>query len=152
MFRVVLPPIIRSAYNCIYSIWYLSHRYCHLPLSWKSWNRFECAVGGVNQVWKCVILHSFEMIITFVSSHFKVGNILSFLVSWCKTYFPPPPSKPGLPHCRCFTILLRHTAFGRTPLDQWSARRRDLYLTTHNTHKRKKSMLTAGFEPVIPAS
>src|SRR5215475_5791990 len=33
--------------NCIYSIWYLSHRYCYLPLSWKSWNRFECAVGGV---------------------------------------------------------------------------------------------------------
>jgi hypothetical protein len=47
MFRVVLPPIIRSAYNCIYSIWYLSHCYCYLSLSWKSWNRFECAVGGV---------------------------------------------------------------------------------------------------------
>jgi hypothetical protein len=47
MFRLVLPPIIRSAYNCIYSVWYLSHRYCYLPLSWKSWNRFECAVGGV---------------------------------------------------------------------------------------------------------
>jgi hypothetical protein len=47
MFRVVLPPIIRSAYNCTYSIWYLSHRYCYLPLSWKSWNLFECAVGGV---------------------------------------------------------------------------------------------------------
>jgi hypothetical protein len=27
MFRVVPPPIIRSANNCIYSIWYLSHRY-----------------------------------------------------------------------------------------------------------------------------
>jgi len=26
MFRVVIPPIIRSAYNCIYSIWYLSDR------------------------------------------------------------------------------------------------------------------------------
>jgi hypothetical protein len=24
MFRVVPPPIIRSAYNCIYSIWYFS--------------------------------------------------------------------------------------------------------------------------------
>jgi len=47
MFRVVFPPIIRSAYNCIYSIWCLSRRYCYLPLSWKSWNRFECAVGGV---------------------------------------------------------------------------------------------------------
>ena len=46
MFRAV-PPIIRSANNCIYSIWYLSHRYCYLSLSWKSWNWFECAVGGV---------------------------------------------------------------------------------------------------------
>jgi len=50
MFRVVLPPIIRSAYNCIYSIWYMSHRYCYLPLSWKSWNRFECAVGTCRAV------------------------------------------------------------------------------------------------------
>jgi hypothetical protein len=31
-FRVVLLPIIRSAYNCIYSICYLSDRYCYLPL------------------------------------------------------------------------------------------------------------------------
>jgi len=30
MFRVVPPPIIRSAYNCIYSICYLSNRYCYL--------------------------------------------------------------------------------------------------------------------------
>jgi len=43
MFRVVPSPIIRSAYNCIYSIWYVSHRYCYLPLSWKIWNWFECA-------------------------------------------------------------------------------------------------------------
>jgi len=47
MFRVVTRPIIKSIYNCIYSIWYLSHRYCYLLLSWRSWNRFECAVGGV---------------------------------------------------------------------------------------------------------
>jgi hypothetical protein len=32
LFRVVPLPIIRSANNCICSIWYLSHRYCHLPL------------------------------------------------------------------------------------------------------------------------
>src|SRR5215475_2253485 len=47
VFRVVLPPLIRSAYNCIYSIWYLPLRYYYLPQSWKSWNWFECAVGGV---------------------------------------------------------------------------------------------------------
>jgi len=32
MFRVVPPPIIRSANNCIYSIWYLLDRYCYLQL------------------------------------------------------------------------------------------------------------------------
>jgi len=40
VYRVVPPPIIRSTNNCIYSIWYLSHPYCYLPLSWKSWNRY----------------------------------------------------------------------------------------------------------------
>ena len=43
MFRVTPPPIVRSANNCTYSIRYLSHRYCYLPLSCKSWNWFECA-------------------------------------------------------------------------------------------------------------
>ena len=37
MFRVVPPPIIKSANNCIYSIWYLSHRYCYLSLSCRGW-------------------------------------------------------------------------------------------------------------------
>ena len=30
----------------------------------------------------------------------------------------------------------RRTTVGRTPLDEWSARRRDLYLTTPNTHNK----------------
>jgi len=34
-------------------------------------------------------------------------------------------------------ITLRHTTLGKTPLDEWSVRRRDLYLTAHNTHKRR---------------
>jgi len=38
MLWVVPPPIIRSANNCIYSTWYLSHCYCYLPLSWNSNN------------------------------------------------------------------------------------------------------------------
>jgi hypothetical protein len=33
-----------------------------------------------------------------------------------------------------------HTTLGRTPLDKWSAWRRDLYLTTHNNHKRQTYM------------
>ena len=45
----------------------------------------------------------------------------------------------------------RHTTVGRTPLDEWSARRRDLYLTTPNTHNRQTSMPPVGFEPMISA-
>jgi len=41
------------------------------------------------------------------------------------------PIGPGPPNFRGFSITLRHTTLGRTPLDEWSARRRDLCLTTH---------------------
>jgi hypothetical protein len=45
----------------------------------------------------------------------------------------------------------RRTTVGRSPLNEWSARRRYLYLTTHNTHKRQKFMPQVGFEPTISA-
>ena len=53
-----------------------------------------------------------------------------------------------------FLRLLDHTqqrriTVGRTPLDEWSARRRDLHLTTHNTHNRQTSKPPVGFEPTI---
>jgi hypothetical protein len=54
-----------------------------------------------------------------------------------------------------FTRFLDHTqrrtTVGRTPLDEWSTRRRDLYLTTHDTHNKNKSILPVGFEPRISA-
>jgi len=37
-------------------------------------------------------------------------------------------------------------------MDELSSRRWDLYLRTHNTHRRQISMTPAGFEPIIPAS
>ena len=64
----------------------------------------------------------------------------------------PPSSGPGLPHCRGFTIAPRHTTFNMTPLGEWSDRRRDLYLTASDTHKRQTSMPPAEFEPAILAS
>jgi hypothetical protein len=43
----------------------------------------------------------------------------------------------------------RGTTVGRTPLDEWSARRRSLYL--HNQRKRRTSISSVGIEPAIPA-
>src|SRR5215475_7658370 len=56
---------------------------------------------------------------------------------------------------RLFLMFLDHTqrrsTVGRTPLDERSARRRDLYLTTHDTHNRQISMPPVGFEPKTSA-
>jgi hypothetical protein len=46
----------------------------------------------------------------------------------------------GLPLWSFAITLTGHTTLGRTPLDEWSARRTDLYLTKHNTHKRQTLM------------
>jgi len=66
----------------------------------------------------------------------------------------------NLPHWRCRRLLFNsvtlsdtHThTLSRTPLDEGSAGRRDLYLTTHNTQTRQTSMTPARFEPAIPAN
>jgi len=50
-------------------------------------------------------------------------------------------------HSRTHTYTL-----GRTSLDEWSARRRDLCLTTHNTHNRQTSIPLVGLKLKIPAN
>jgi len=56
------------------------------------------------------------------------------------------------PHDWGFEVTLRLTTISTTPLDECSARRTDLCLTTYNTHKRETSMSPAGFQPTIQTS
>ena len=46
------------------------------------------------------------------------------------------PIGPRPTHYRWFMITFKHTTLGRILLDEWSVRRRDLYLI-HNTHERQ---------------
>ena len=85
-----------------------------------------------------------------------VCNLSSPMCVTCPTHdiffsWLDSPRGPGPPRRWIFEITLRHATLGRTSLDEWSARRRDLYLTTHNSHNRQASMSPAGFEPAIPA-
>ena len=70
-----------------------------------------------------------------------------FVCVWCKS--------PQWTWASSFMRFLDHTqqriTVGRTPLNKWSVRRRDLYLTTHNTHNRQTTMSPVGFEPTISA-
>jgi hypothetical protein len=69
------------------------------------------------------------------------------LLSWLDS-----PSGPRPPHCRGFTITHRHTTLGSPPLDEGSVRRKELYLTSYNTHNGQTSMPPGEFEPAIPAT
>jgi len=58
--------------------------------------------------------------------------------------------EPRPPPCWGFNITHWYFTLARTPLDEGSALRRDLYLTTHSIHKRHIFMPHARFEPAIP--
>jgi hypothetical protein len=75
--------------------------------------------------------------------------MIFFLLSLSNLFLPKQFRCRGL-----FFHVITHshtTIVGGTPLDEGSARRRDFYLTTHNTHNRQTSMPPVGFEPVILA-
>ena len=55
------------------------------------------------------------------------------------------PSEPGPPHHGGFKITLRHITIGMTPLNGWSALRRNSYLTTHITDERQTCMIPVRF-------
>ena len=76
----------------------------------------------------------------------KLSLTLRLLMSYIYIYiYMEHPFLMFLDHTR------RRTTVGRTPLDEWSACRRDLYLTTHDTHNRQISMPPVGFKPKISA-
>jgi hypothetical protein len=102
---------------------------------------FRCKIrvhGASNKGVKCLLspfLHNFS-----------VQNRFSFLLA--------------LRHKESYGLLIleisrsqkRPTKGGRTPLDEWSVCRRELYLTTHDTYRRQTSMPPVGFEPVTSGS
>ena len=84
---------------------------------------------------------------TTVSASYSSASKSTFFFLWC--YGPTRAMASS------FLWFLDHTQLritvGTTPLDEWSARRRGLYLTTHSTHNRQTSMSTTGFGHTFPA-
>ena len=74
-------------------------------------------------------------------------NVCLFNCFWCNSLQWAMTSS--------FTRFLDHTqrriTVGMTPLDERSAHRRDLYLTTHTKHSRQTAMPPVVFEPIISA-
>ena len=100
--------------------------------------------------------YQYRMRLVFLSKH-KV------LLHWTQTgqlnndpIFSPQhvttaPSCQGLLTVKASLSHLDTPTLGRPPMDEWSARYSDLYLTIHNT-QQQTSMPSAGLKPIIQAS
>ena len=77
----------------------------------------------------------FYLFIIFMSSHFAEVAFIKCFINCLLGLHPCGAwvrcrAMPSLLPYRGFTFTLRHTTVGRTPLDEWSARRRDATFTT----------------------
>jgi hypothetical protein len=97
----------------------------------KSKYRFVYVVFRINEVSRQPAIHRVEQI----------------FFAWLNSY-----SGSGLPHYRDFTITLKCNTLGRSPLAERSARRRDLYLITHNLHERQDIQASGGIRTRNPAN
>ena len=113
-----------------------------LPVTWRIWRNSDegpnaCQDSRVTgQIWNWNFpfakqdLCSPNRVVVFLWYRFNFRPIFLYFSFRDTTSH----SGPGPSYCPGFTITLRHTTLGRTPLDEWSVRHRDLYLTTRNTH------------------
>jgi hypothetical protein len=80
--------------------------------------------------------------LTFQNKRYTYKHFLcSASLFYCENFFwGGGTQQPQRARASSFTTFLDHTqrrtTVGRTPLDEWSARRRIFFLTTHNTHDR----------------
>ena len=120
---ILVSSILPTLHSLLYLITVLTYEHSQTQ-PWKS------PSNGVYGVWKQRTQHTTHL----------------YFYGWTA------PAGTGPPHCWGFTVTLRHTTLGATPLDEWSVRRRDLYLTAHNSYNRQTDMPPDIFEPAIPAS
>ena len=96
------------------------------------------------------------MVMTMIVEEYTIGNsrYRQSFVSWIQIYFLwlDNPSEPKDPQYWGFEITRRHTTLGRSPLDEWSARRKGLNLGAQNTHKRQDIHAPGGIRTAIPPS
>ena len=121
-----------------------------LPIKWTTIHNFMCLTRVVN---KYIARKQLCSCLVHMCSAIKLMSARVKLCVWVwlinqNTLFFLWRSSPQWARASSLTKFLDHTwrtTVGRTPLDEWSAHRRDLYLTTQT------SMPLAGFEPTISA-
>jgi len=137
----------------LYHFSFMWFRFCVLCVWRFSWI-LEIWVAGALcycQCWDRFSTHMLQVLVRILFlAHGVYENTcgkFSFVCFWRNS----PQGARASSFMRFLDHTQRHITDGRTPLDEWSAHRRDLYLKTHNTHNRQTSMSPVIFEPTISA-
>ena len=114
-----------------------------------------CVVGRKYEIWRLIKKIKQESRQNGFEIHLAKYTWMETVYTLYHTSSSFGATAPQWVRASSFTKFLDHTqrriTVGRTPLDEWSARGRDLYLTTHNTHNRQTFMPLVVFEPTISA-
>jgi len=105
--------------------------------------RLNCRLHWLSMLWFLPVLQG-----TYQGYKSIKATILSSLI------FSPRLDSPSGLDLLVFEVSRTHSdtlhSVGLSP-EEWLVRRRDLYLTTNNTHNRQTSKPPAGFDTTIPA-
>jgi hypothetical protein len=80
-----------------------------------------------------------------LAAKLNICNLFYYIFSWLCS----PARAMASSSTTFLDHIQRRATVGRTHMDEWSARLRDRYIATHNTHNRHTSMPPEGFEPTI---
>ena len=114
------------------------------PQQW--YNSSAVSQGAVEaSLSNLLLLHTADSFVKYLSSSFHRTTLVHVATFSLVALRPDSGSWPPL---RGIAItLIRHTTLGRTRRDEWPARCRDLYLTTHNNNNKQTTNPPARFEP-----
>jgi len=104
--------------------------------------------AGLKSVLSAISFLNFHVVVLplYCIPHLSYRTFLCIFHAKKNKHCPPPNAQQPLGGQGLLIIKVsglysfRHNTLGGTPLDEWSARHRNLYLTTHNTLTRHSSM------------
>jgi hypothetical protein len=137
---------------------YSNREWCEVLTAYLSLWRWPGGDWANTWLWTQHFKSSFQTETAAAHSYVHVFFLIAFLeevfignISWFFFFFFFYLTWVMSSFLRFLVHTQRLNTVGRTLLDEWLARRRDFYLTTHNTHNRQTSIPPVEFKPTISA-
>jgi hypothetical protein len=143
-----------SAFWTTHENWKVTSKH-HKTVCWMDVKPRRTRGFNIHLQWGCalrgLILYYFEITLSCNRSNNSNNNHNIFVCLFVCVWRDSPQWARASSFTRFLDHKQRRTTVDRTPLHEWSARRRDLSLPDNTQHSQQtKSMSPVGFEPTTP--